>query len=106
MQNAGANFAELPLYHMAILPNPVYVFLIALALLLLLYAGDNAPRSTPSANDVLVGHREQVALLNRQLLIMNKLRNLLHLLHHLVITLRLLGKLCHVDAFLPIDRHS
>lgn len=43
--------------------------LIALGLLLLLNGGDDSPRCTASTDDVLVRHREEVALLNGEFLV-------------------------------------
>lgn len=75
----------------AILADPLNVVLVALALLLLLDAGHDPPGRAASADHVLVGHREQVALLDGELAVHVILRDLLHLLDHLVIPLRLLG---------------
>lgn len=71
-------------HHFAVLLDALDVLLIALGLLLLLDARDDAPGSAAGANHILVGHRQQIPLLNRQLLVMHHLRHLLHLtdLHH------------------------
>ena len=92
MRRRGAANGAYPLpppHHCAVLLDPRHVLLVALALLLLLNAADNAPRRAARANDVLVCNAQQVALLHRQLLVVDHLRHLLHLLHHLVIALGL-----------------
>ncbi|KAK3025938.1 hypothetical protein RJ639_040854 [Escallonia herrerae] len=73
-----------------------HVGLIAAALLLLLDGGDDAPRGAPRADHVLVGHREEVALLHGELLRGDQRGgDLLHEFHHLLVPLRLLGQLGH-----------
>jgi hypothetical protein len=47
------------------------MLLVAFALLLLLYAGNDSPGRTPSTNNVLVSHGQQVALLHGQLLVVH-----------------------------------
>ena len=54
-------------------------------------AGDDAPGSTARAYSVLVGHGQQVALLDGELSAL--IAHALHVIGHLVIPLRLLGKL-------------
>ena len=87
--------ADQPREHQAhlatVLANRGDVVLVALALLLLLYAGDDAPRGTTSSDHILVGDREQVSLLNRQLGGTSQGGDLLHLFDHLIISLSLLG---------------
>jgi hypothetical protein len=78
------------------------MLLVALALLLLLYARDDAPRRAARANHVLVRDRQQVALLHRELLVVHHLGDPLHLLDHLVVALGLLRELGHVHALLAI----
>lgn len=87
-----ADIAELLLDLVAILLDALYVVVVAFLLLLLLNGAHDAPGRTASANDVLVRHAEEVALLNTQLLIAYHLGHLIHLLHHLVVPLRLLRK--------------
>nr|GLL39222.1 Os04g0462550 [Ipomoea trifida] len=82
------------------------VVVVAAALLLLLDGGDDTPGGTASADHVLVGDGEEVALLNRQLLgAVCGRHNLLHELHHLLVALRLLGKLRHVHVLLACRCH-
>ena len=54
-------------------------------------ARDDAPRSTARAHSVLVGHRQQVALLHGKLAVC--MAHILHVIGHLVVALCLLGKL-------------
>jgi hypothetical protein len=61
-----ADILELRLDLLAVLADDADVLLRALGLLFLLDAGDDAPRSTTSADHVLVGHGEQVTLVNRK----------------------------------------
>src|SRR5262249_42301177 len=56
---------------------------VTLGLLLLLNRGDDSPRRTASANDVLVSHGQQVSLLDRQLLVLGG--NGLHVLNHILV---------------------
>lgn len=63
----------------------------ALLLLLGLNRADDAERGTAGADDVLVGDGEQVALLERQVG-RRLLGDLLHVLDHLIVALRLWGK--------------
>jgi len=77
--------------------------LIALRLLLLLDRGHNPPGSTASTNDVLVGDREEVTLLDGELLVRGS--NTLHVLDHLLIALSLLSELGEVDGIFTRLRH-
>ena len=54
-------------------------------------ARDDAPRSTARAHSVLVGHRQQVALLHGKLAVC--MAHIIHVIGHLVVALCLLGKL-------------
>jgi hypothetical protein len=69
----------------------------ALRVLLLLDGGDGAPGRAARADRVLVGDGQEVALLNREVLL--DLDNLLHVVEHILEALRLLGDLGHVDEF-------
>ena len=89
-------------YHLSVLANASNIILVALALLLLLDAGDDPPRGTTSADNVLVRHRQQIPLFHGKLLVMDQLSNFLHLFNHLVVPLGLLGQLGHVDTFLAV----
>ena len=62
-----------------------------MAALLLHDAGDDAPGSTARAHGVLVGHGQEVALLHGELSAL--IAHALHVVGHLVVPLRLLGKL-------------
>ena len=61
-----ANILQLRLDLLAVLADDIHVLVGALGLLFLLDAGDDAPRGTTRANDVLVGDGEQVALVNSE----------------------------------------
>jgi hypothetical protein len=67
----------------AVVLDAADVVLVTLVLLLLLDRGDNAPRGTTGTNNVLVGDREQVTLLNSELDL--EVGDLLHGLNHLVV---------------------
>lgn len=62
-----ADLLELELDLLAVLADDTDVLVSALALLLLLDAGDDAPRGTAGADDVLVGHGKEVALVDCEL---------------------------------------
>lgn len=75
------DLSELSLDLLAVLLDHVDLGLVALRLLLLFDGGDNAPRSTASTDNVLVGDGKQVPLLNGELLVGR--RDALHVLNHL-----------------------
>mmetsp|Transcript_4000 Transcript_4000/g.9079 ORF Transcript_4000/g.9079 Transcript_4000/m.9079 type:complete len:292 (-) Transcript_4000:14-889(-) len=93
-----ANLLQLRLHLPAVLLREARLLLVALALLLVLHARDDAPRRAPAPHGVLVGHRQQVALLHGQLVA--GLPHQLHVVRHLVIALRLLRELGEVDVLL------
>ena len=62
-----ADLLELKLDLLAVLADDTDVLVGALGLLLLLDAGDDAPGSTAGADDVLVGHGKEVALVDCEL---------------------------------------
>ena len=62
-----ADLLELGLNLLPVVADGADVLLRALGLLLLLDGGDDAPRGTSCADHVLVGHREEVALVDGQL---------------------------------------
>lgn len=70
--------------------------LLALLLLLLLAAADHSPPCSVGANHVFVRHRQQVSLLHGQLLVAGG--NLLHVLHHVLVSASLLGQTGQVDV--------
>jgi hypothetical protein len=76
-----ANLGKLTLDLLAVLLDEGDLGGVALRLLLLLDRRNNAPRRAASANDVLVGNRQQVPLLNGQVTVLG--RNNLHVLNHL-----------------------
>merc|ERR1719149_542810 len=61
-----------------------------------LFSMEPMMRGAAGAHNVLVRNREQVALLEAQVL-GRVLRHLLHVLNHLLVALGLLGELGHVD---------
>jgi hypothetical protein len=76
-----------------------------LGLLLLLNGGDDAPRGTASANDVLVSDREKVTLVDGELTA--ELGNLLHVGDHLIVAFRLLAEASEEGlAILHIEKMS
>ncbi len=90
VENILADLLELGLDLAAVLLDGADVLVAALGLLLLLDGGDDAPRGAAGADHVLVGHREEVALVNSKL--SAELGNLLHVLDHLVVALSLLAE--------------
>jgi hypothetical protein len=62
-----ADLLELKLDLLAVLADDTDVLVGALGLLLLLDAGDDAPRGTAGADDVLVGDGKKVTLVNCEL---------------------------------------
>ena len=81
LKDVLADLAELGLDLLTVLLDKGDLGLVALALLLLLDGGDDAPRGTASANDVLVGDGQKVPLLDGQLLVGGG--DSLHVLDHL-----------------------
>jgi hypothetical protein len=75
----------------AVLRDLVHLVVLALLLLLGLDARQHAPRGAARADDVLVGDAQQVTLLDVELRV--QLGQRLHVLHHVVVALRLLGEL-------------
>jgi hypothetical protein len=66
VKNILANLLEFGLNLLTVLADGGYVLVGAFRFLLLLDGGDDAPRSTSGTYDVLVGHREKVALIDGQ----------------------------------------
>lgn len=64
VENVLADLFKLGLDLLAVLADDLDVLVRALLLFLLLNRGDDAPRRTPGADDVLVGDRKQVALVD------------------------------------------
>ena len=61
-----ADLLELGLNLLAVVADDADVLVRTLGLLLLLDAGDDAPRGTTRSDDVLVGYREEVTLVDSQ----------------------------------------
>jgi hypothetical protein len=66
VKNILADLLKLGLDLLAVLADGSDVLVGALGLLLLLDGGDDAPRSSAGADNVLVGNREKVALIDAQ----------------------------------------
>lgn len=115
LEDVLADLGKLGLDLLTVLLNEGDLGLVALGLLLLLDRGDDSPRGTAGTDDVLVGDRQQVALLNGELLVCGG--DGLHVLDHLcaresaaelqrpgdmltLITLGLLGELSQVNGIL------
>mmetsp|Transcript_15504 Transcript_15504/g.41572 ORF Transcript_15504/g.41572 Transcript_15504/m.41572 type:complete len:326 (-) Transcript_15504:6-983(-) len=93
-----ADFVELSLNGLTVVLDDLELHGIGvLGALLGLDGGDDAEGRAPGANDVLVGYREQVALLEREVGVRH-FRELLHVLHHLLVALGLLSELGHVHS--------
>lgn len=90
IENVLADLLKLRLDLVAVVADGRDVLVGALRLLLLLDRGDNAPAGAAGANDILVGDREEVALVDGKLA--TKLGNLLHVANHFIIALGLLAK--------------
>jgi hypothetical protein len=83
LKDVLADLAKLGLDLLTVLLDKGDLGLVALALLLLLDGGDDAPRGTAGTDDVLVGDRQEVPLLNGQLLVGGG--DSLHVLDHLCV---------------------
>lgn len=89
LEDVLADLGQLHLDLDTVILNQRDLLLVALGLLLLLDGRDDAPRGTAGADDVLVGDREQVPLLDGQLLVRG--RDGLHVLDHLCGSVRVCG---------------
>jgi hypothetical protein len=86
VQNAEdvlADLGELALNLLAVLLDEANLGGVALGLLLLLNRGDDSPRRTASTNDVLVGNRQKVPLLDSKIAVLRG--DNLHVLNHLCV---------------------
>lgn len=81
LQDVLADLGQFGLNLLAVLLDQGDLSVISLRLLLLLDRGDNPPRSTASTNNVLVGNRQEIALLNGEFLVGRG--DDLHVLDHL-----------------------
>jgi len=80
-KNILADLGELGLDLLAVLFDKADLGRVALGLLLLLDRGNDSPRRTASANDVLVGNRQKIPLLDSKVTVFGG--NELHVLNHL-----------------------
>lgn len=85
-----ADLLELSLNLLTVVLDGRDVLVGALGLLLLLNGGDDAPRGTAGADNVLVGNAKQVTLVDGELAA--NLGNLLHVGDHLIVALGLLAE--------------
>jgi hypothetical protein len=85
-----ADLLELALDLLTVILDGADMLLGALGLLFLLDGGDDSPRGTAGANDILVGNRQEVALVNSELT--TELGHLLHVGNHLIVALSLLAE--------------
>jgi hypothetical protein len=90
VQDILADLLKLELNLVTVVADGANVLIGAFGLLLLLDGGDDAPRGTSRADDVLVGDREEVALVDSELTA--QLGYLLHVRDHLIVTLGLLAQ--------------
>lgn len=81
VQNVIADLSKLGLDLLAVLLDQSDLGLVALRFLLLLDRGNDSPRRTSGSNDVLVGDREKIPLLDGELYIGGG--DNLHVLDHL-----------------------
>lgn len=80
-ENILADLGELGLDPLAVFLDEGNLGGVAFGLLLLLNRGDDPPRGTASANNVLVGNRQEVPLLDGKIAVFGG--NNLHVLNHL-----------------------
>jgi hypothetical protein len=85
-----ADLLELGLDLLAVLPDGRDMLLRTLGLLFLLDRGDDAPRGPAGTDNVLVGDREEIALIDGELT--TELSHLLHVGDHLIVALSLLAE--------------
>lgn len=90
IENILADLLELGLDLVAVILDGRDVLVGALRFLLLLDRGDDAPRGTSGADNVLVGDAEEVTLVNSEL--SAQLSHLLHVGDHLIVALGLLAE--------------
>lgn len=81
IKNVVADLSELGLNLLSVLLDKADLRRVALRFLLLLNRSDNSPRSTAGADDVLVGNRQKVALLDGKIPVLRG--DALHVLNHL-----------------------
>lgn len=103
VEDAGADLRELVLDLGSVVLHEGHVVVVLAPFLLLFDGGHDAPRGTQRPDHVLVGHREEVALLHRELRRRRRPHHhLLHELHHLLVPLRLLRQLRQVHVLLSV----
>jgi hypothetical protein len=80
IEDIFADTAQLGLDFLAVFLDECDLALVAFGLLLLLNGGNNSPGRAAGTNDVLVGDRKKISLLDREFLISGG--DCLHVLHH------------------------
>lgn len=85
LEDIVADLGKLGLDLLAVLLDESDLGLVALGLLLLLNRGDDSPRGTAGTDDVLIGDRQEITLLNGELNIGRG--DDLHVLNHLCVAL-------------------
>ena len=81
IEDVVADLGKFCLNLLSVLLDEANLRRVALGFFLLLDRGDDSPRSTAGTNDVLVGDRQKIALLNCKITVLR--RNNLHVLNHL-----------------------
>mmetsp|Transcript_41654 Transcript_41654/g.124516 ORF Transcript_41654/g.124516 Transcript_41654/m.124516 type:complete len:228 (-) Transcript_41654:269-952(-) len=105
LQDLTADVVEFLLHSGTVALHQLDAALVGLHLLTLLNALQDAPRRAAGADQVLVGDGQQVALLDRQLLLSSQRGQLLHLVDHVLVPLRLLRQLRGVQESVTFVRH-
>lgn len=106
-ENVLADLGELALNLLAVLLDEANLGGVALGLLLLLNRGDDSPRRTAGANDVLVGNRQKVPLLDGKIAVLGG--DNLHVLDHLCVrveasaSIRLGGRHSGIHALIALS---
>merc|ERR1719162_2321880 len=100
-QDCAADFRKLFFHFAAILLGKGSIAIVALGLFLLLHTADDAPSCTAAPHSILVGHRQEVTLFDRQLV--RLLPHDLHFVSHLIIAFGLLCELCEVHFLITAN---
>lgn len=101
IENVLADLLELRLDLVSVFADGADVLVRSLRLLLLLDGGDDAPRGTASTDNILVGNREEVALVNAEFAA--KLGDLLHVGYHLIVALGLLAEASEESLAIKVE---
>jgi len=104
VENILTDLLELGFNFGAILADGVDVLVGALGLLLLLDRRDDTPRGTAGADNVLVGDRKKVALINAEFAA--EFGDLLHVGNHLIVAFGLLAEAGEESLAFTFGRHG